>query len=100
MPTRFVQPAAYIMASRPLGVLYVGSTSDIGRRVYEHREGLVDGFTKQHGCRMLVWYELHELMTAARARELALKHWLRVWKLELIEAGNPEWRDLYEEVMF
>ena len=97
--TRFVQPAAYIMASRPLGVLYVGSTNNLARRAYEHREGLIDGFTREHECKMLVWFERYTVMTTARRRERAIKHWLRVWKLELIERDNPDWRDLYPEIM-
>ncbi|MGC8074512.1 hypothetical protein ACP3W1_28530, partial [Salmonella enterica] len=63
---------------------------------WEHREGLVDGFTKTYGCKMLVWYEPQSLMTAAIRRERAIKHWRRVWKLELIERDNPEWRDLHD----
>jgi len=87
------------MASRPLGVIYVGSTNNLPHRAWEHREGLVDGFTKTHGCKMLVWYEPHELMVEALRRELAIKHWRRVWKLELIERENPEWRDLYPDLI-
>jgi len=87
--------AVYIMASRPLGVLYIGVTNDLYRRAYEHREGLVEGFTKQYGCRMLVWFEQYGVMTEAIQRERSLKRWRRVWKLELIERGNPEWVDLY-----
>ncbi len=98
MATRFVFPAAYIMASRPLGVLYIGSTNDLARRVYEHRESLLPGFTREHGCRLLVWFEPHDLMTEAIRRENALKHWRRVWKLELIESANPDWRDLFPDV--
>jgi putative endonuclease len=98
MPSRFIFPATYIMASRPLGVIYVGSTNDLPRRVWEHREGLIEGFTKANGCGMLVWYEPHELMVGAVQRELAIKHWRRVWKLELIEHQNPEWRDLYPDL--
>ena len=97
MPSRFIYPATYIMASRPFGVIYVGSTNDLPRRAWEHREGLVDGFTKAYACKMLVWYEPHELMTEAIRRELSIKHWRRVWKLELIEALNPDWRDLYPD---
>ena len=66
MRSRFVFPAAYIMASRPLGVVYVGSTSNLPQRAWEHREGLIDGFTAKHACKMLVWYEQHELMIEAR----------------------------------
>ncbi len=95
MASRFVYPAVYIMASRPLGVLYVGSTNDLARRAYEHRESLLPGFTRKYGCTRLVWFEPHDLMTEAIRRERALKRWRRTWKLELVERENPEWRDLY-----
>ncbi len=95
MSGRYDNVATYMMASRPFGVLYVGVTNDLPRRVYEHREGLVDGFTRTYGCKMLVWYESNELMTAAIQREKAIKHWPRAWKLNLIEQVNPEWADLY-----
>ena len=96
--SRFAWPACYIVASGRNGTLYVGSTNDLPRRAYEHREGLLSGFTREHGCKLLVWYETHELMTEALRRERALKHWLREWKLKLIEDGNPQWRDLYLEL--
>ena len=98
MATRFVFPAAYIMASGPRGTLYVGSTNDLPGRAWKHREGTLPGFTRRYGCRSLVWYEPHELMTEAIRRENAVKHWLRKWKIALIEAENPTWRDLYEEL--
>ena len=82
------------MASRPHGVIYVGVTADLFRRAYEHREGLIEDFTQRYGCKMLVWYEPHQLMFEAIRREKALKRWNRVWKLELIEQTNPDWRDL------
>ena len=89
----------YIMASRRNGTLYVGVTSNIQRRVYEHREGLIEGFTKKYGIKMLVWYEQHDTIQAAIQREKNIKHWPRRWKLELIEKHNPTWRDLYEELL-
>jgi putative endonuclease len=95
MSQRYPYIATYIMASRPLGVIYIGATSDLPRRVYEHREGLIDGFTKTYGCKMLVWYEPHQMIATAIRRERTMKHWNRVWKLELIERMNPDWRDLY-----
>ncbi len=98
MPSRFVFPATYIMASRPFGVIYVGSTNDLPRRSWEHRQGSVEGFTKTRGCGMLVWYERHELMAEAVRRELAIKHWKRAWKMQLIEKENSTWRDLYPEL--
>ena len=102
MRSRFVLVGTYIMASRPLGVLYVGSTNDLPRRAYEHRESALPGFTRDHGCTRLVWYEPYEpyeLMTAAIARERAIKHWRRAWKLQLIEQNNPDWRDRYAELV-
>ena len=95
MASRFVYPATYIMASRPHGVLYTGSTNDLPKRAWEHGELIIPGFTKTNRCTMLVWYEPHEVMGEAIRRELAIKHWLRTWKLELIERMNPDWIDLY-----
>ena len=92
------QPAVYIMASRRNGTLYTGVTSDLARRVYEHREGRVGGFTETYGCKLLVWYELHGEMTDAIAREKRIKGGSRRKKLALIEADNPQWRDLSGEL--
>ena len=85
----------YIMASGLNGTLYLGVTSDLIRRVYQHRNGLADGFSKRHGCTLLVWYECHNDIQDARLRELQLKKWKREWKLKLIERENPDWLDLY-----
>ena len=93
------QPAVYIMASRRNGTLYTGVTSDLVKRVYEHRNSLTPGFTKRYGVRTLVWYELHGDMAAAISREKAIKEWKRRWKLHLIETTNPQWRDLYPEIV-
>ena len=93
------QPCVYIMASQRNGTLYIGVSSDLVKRVWEHKSDLVEGFTRQYGVHTLVWYEVHEEMSAAIAREKALKEWKRIWKLQLIEAMNPEWRDLYEELL-
>ena len=93
------QPCVYILASRRNGTLYVGVTSDLVKRVWEHKENLVDGFTKRYGVHTLVWYEPHESMEAAIRREKAIKEWKRAWKLEVIEKQNPEWRDLYEDLL-
>ncbi|GAA0614053.1 hypothetical protein GCM10009422_06280 [Brevundimonas kwangchunensis] len=87
--------ATYIEASRPFGVIYIGSTSNLIRRSFEHREGRIEGFTKQHGCGRLVWYEPYEFMTTAIRRERALKRWNRAWKTQLIEQRNPDWADLH-----
>ena len=90
------EPAVYIMASERNGTLYVGVTSDIGRRAYEHREGLVPGFTTRYQCKVLVWFEFYERMTDAIEREKQIKAGSRKFKLRLIEELNPEWKDLFE----
>jgi putative endonuclease len=94
MVARDATIAAYIMASRRNGTLYVGVTSELSNRVWQHKNGAFSGFTEEHGCKMLVWYELFPDMPSAIRREKNLKKWLRNWKLELIEKENPEWRDL------
>lgn len=93
------QPCAYLLASRRNGTLYVGVTSNLVQRVWQHREGLAEGFTKRYGVKQLVWFELHDDMASAIRREKALKEWRRAWKIELIEKTNPGWRDLYEEIV-
>ena len=85
-----------MLASRRNGTLYIGVTSNLVERIWQHKQDLVEGFTKAHGVHTLVWFEMHVDMTAAIAREKALKEWKRAWKLELIERENPEWKDLYE----
>jgi len=99
MAGRFAYIAVYIMADGARGTLYVGSTNDLPRRVYEHREGLLEGFTKTYGCTRLVWYEPHDLMTYAIQRERTLKHYVREWKINLIERENPLWQDLYPSLV-
>ncbi|MDR6662320.1 putative GIY-YIG superfamily endonuclease [Tardiphaga robiniae] len=89
------EPCVYIMASRRNGTLYTGVTSNLPKRIYEHREGLVSGFSKSYGCKLLVWFEVHETMESAIAREKQLKAGSRTKKLALIEAVNPNWKDLY-----
>ncbi len=84
------------MASARNGTLYLGVTSDLPVRTCQHRNGLVDGFSKEHGCKLLVWYEAYDDLDAARLRELQMKKWKRAWKIELIEQHNPQWKDLYE----
>lgn len=93
------QPCVYILASQRNGTLYVGVTSDLVKRVWEHKNDAVDGFTKRYGVHDLVYYELHADMLAAIAREKQLKKWNRAWKIELIETGNPGWRDLWEDIV-
>jgi len=86
----------YIMASGRNGTLYIGVTGNLLKRAWEHREGIVDGFTRRYGCKLLVWFEGHDDLQEARQREVRLKKWNRSWKLRLIEELNPDWRDLYE----
>jgi len=93
------QPCVYILASRRNGTLYTGVTSNLIGRVWQHRGDLIDGFTKKYSVHTLVWFEPHESMEAAIGREKAIKGWRRAWKIELIEAGNPMWRDLYKDIM-
>ncbi len=92
------QPCVYILASKRNGTLYTGVTSDLVKRVYEHKNGLADGFTKKHGVHDLVYFEVHAEMSAAISREKQIKKWNRAWKLELIEKDNPAWKDLYEGI--
>ena len=87
--------AVYIMASRRRGTLYTGVTSDLVKRAWEHREGMVDGFTKQYGVKTLVWFEMHDNAESAITREKRLKEWRRAWKIDLIEKANPWWHDLF-----
>ena len=93
------RPAVYIMASARKGTLYTGVTSDLIRRAGEHRTGAVDGFTKRYGCKLLVWFEIADAMEGAILREKQIKAGSRAKKLALIEAGNPQWRDLYPEIV-
>jgi putative endonuclease len=91
------QPCVYILASKRNGTLYVGVTSDVVRRAWEHRTGETEGFTKYYGVHHLVYAEFHETMADAIMREKRIKKWRRAWKLHLIERDNPQWRDLYDE---
>ncbi|HWA22020.1 MAG TPA: GIY-YIG nuclease family protein, partial [Caulobacterales bacterium] len=91
--------AAYIMASGPNGTLYVGVTSDLPMRVYHHRTGAAEGFTKRYKCKLLVWWEQFADMRSAIAREKEIKTWRRIWKIELIETKNHLWRDLYPDLI-
>lgn len=93
------RPAVYILANKKNGTLYTGVTSDLVRRIYEHKEGLYIGFSKRYGCKILVYYELHDLMTAAIEREKQIQAGSRKKKLMLIEASNREWEDLYETIL-
>ena len=89
----------YILASQHYGTLYVGSTNDLARRVFEHKSGAVPGFTKKYGVNRLVWFETHETLEAALLRERQIKRWRRDWKINLIEAQNPHWIDLYSTLL-
>jgi putative endonuclease len=93
------QPSVYILASKRNGTLYVGVTSDLVKRIWEHKNDVVEGFTKKYLVHMLVWYELHDSMESAIAREKSLKEWKRAWKLRLIETDNPDWQDLYDAIL-
>ncbi len=93
-------PAVYIMASGFHGTLYTGVTSDLLKRVAQHREGIFAGFSSHYGCNRLVWFEMHATMEGAIVREKCVKRWRRAWKLTLVEAGNPAWRDLAEDFGF
>ncbi|MEQ8282230.1 MAG: GIY-YIG nuclease family protein [Parvibaculum sp.] len=89
----------YILASGKNGTLYTGVTNDVLRRVSEHREEVIKGFTSRYGVKRLVWYEVHTTVRAAIQREKNIKHWSRAWKIALIEAENPKWHDLFEELL-
>jgi putative endonuclease len=93
------QSCVYILASDKNGTLYLGVTSDLIKRVWEHKNNVVPGFTNRYGVHDLVWYELHDSMESAISQEKAIKEWKRQWKLELIERMNPEWKDLYPELL-
>ena len=89
----------YILASEPYGTLYVGVTSDLVKRIWEHKNGFVEGFTKKYGVKQLVWYEEHGSIISAIEREKRIKRWHRDWKVNLIQAMNPQWDDLYEKII-
>jgi len=99
MEERYPWIAAYIISDRQRGTLYVGVTSNLIDRIRQHREGVFDSFSKKYGLRRLVWYETYTLMTDAIQRERTLKHWVRDWKINLIERDNPCWNDLYDPIV-
>ncbi len=88
----------YIMTNKPRGTIYIGATSDIARRAFEHREGVIEGFTKRHGLKRLVFLERHEDIQTAVQREKTMKNWPRAWKINAIVPQNPEWDDLYTKL--
>ena len=94
-----MQPCTYILASRKNGTLYVGVTSDLVKRVWEHKNDFVEGFTRKYEVHNLVWYEAHDTMASAIVHEKRIKEWRRQWKIELIEKENPAWVDLYDQVV-
>lgn len=91
-------PCVYVLASGLNGTPYVGVTRDLAGRTWQHREHVVDGFTKRYGVTRLVWYEMHETMESAILREKRIKKWRRAWKMQLIDASNPSWRDLWPDI--
>jgi putative endonuclease len=92
------QPAVYLPATRKRGTLYIGVTSNLVARTGQHREPIVEGFSKRYDVTMLAWYELHGTMESAILREKQLKKWNREWKLQLVQESNPEWRDLWDDI--
>lgn len=94
-----MQPCVYILASKRNGTLYVGVTSDLVKRVWEHKQSIVEGFTKTHRVHKLVWFETSEDMKSAIQREKQIKKWNRAWKKELVEQSNPYWNDLYDSIV-
>ncbi|AGG87236.1 MULTISPECIES: GIY-YIG nuclease family protein [Rhodanobacter] len=93
------QPCVYMLASKKNGVLYIGVTSDLAKRIWQHRNDVVEGYTHRYSVHTLVWYELHLTMESAILREKTLKAWKRDWKMRLINEGNAEWRDLYPTIL-
>ena len=89
----------YIVSNKPNGILYVGVTNDLVRRIYEHRNGLIDGFTKRYELKSLVWFEQYDDIRMAIQREKTMKHWPRAWKARLINTTNREWNDLYDQLL-
>lgn len=92
-------PAVYILTNRRNGTLYIGVTSNLIKRIWEHKTDAVEGFSKRYSLHSLVWYEIHETMASAIKKEKGLKKWNREWKIRLIESQNPNWNDLYEAVV-
>ncbi|MGE0774363.1 MAG: GIY-YIG nuclease family protein [Sphingomonadaceae bacterium] len=97
---RSIEPVVYILANRKQGALYTGVTSDLLKRIYQHRICATEGFAAEHGINRLVWFEQHETMESAILREKRIKKWNRQWKIRLVEQGNPDWRDLALDLGF
>ena len=98
MPIARKVPCVYIITNKPHGTLYIGVTSDLPRRIWQHKKGLVEGFAKRHSLKRLVWYKVFDSMEEAILREKQMKKWERKWKIDEIRKLNPRWRDLYEEL--
>jgi putative endonuclease len=96
---RAMQPAVYILASQRNGTLYTGVTSSIIKRIWEHKNDFAEGFSKRYGVHLLVYFELHSTMNSAITREKQIKKWNRAWKIKLIKTDNPDWRDLWQEIL-
>ncbi len=94
-----MQPCVYMLASHYRGTLYVGVTSDLVKRIWQHKNDLAEGFTRKYHVHTLVWYEVHETMESAIRREKAIKAWKRQWKVDLIESVNPDWKDRYADLL-
>ncbi|MFW2373181.1 MAG: GIY-YIG nuclease family protein [Gammaproteobacteria bacterium] len=93
------QPCVYLLASKTNGTLYTGVTSNLLKRVWEHKNNVVEGFTKKYGVHSLVWYEMHDSMESAIQKEKTIKNWKRDWKIKVIVEMNPQWRDLYPDLL-
>ncbi len=89
------QPVVYLLASKKNGTLYIGVTSNLIKRIWDHKNSVMDDFTKKYHVHLLVWYEIHETMESAVAKEKVMKNWKREWKIKRIEEMNPDWKDLY-----
>ena len=98
MPIDRKIPCVYLITNKPHGTLYIGVTSDLPTRIWNHKQRLVEGFAKRHGLDRLVWYETHDTMEEAILREKRMKKWNRDWKVDLVREANPRWRDLYEDL--
>jgi putative endonuclease len=96
--TNMKQAFVFILASKKNGTIYIGVTSDLIKRIHQHKNDLIEGFTKKYGVHLLVWFEVHDEIREAIQREKQIKYWRRTWKLELIEKTNPHWHDLYDEL--
>ncbi|MCK4950531.1 MAG: GIY-YIG nuclease family protein [Gammaproteobacteria bacterium] len=93
------QPCVYMLTSKRNGTIYTGVTSNLLKRIWEHKNHTVEGFTKKYGVNILVWYEIHETMESAICKEKAIKNWKRAWKIKTIEKINPQWRDMYNDLL-